>query len=136
MSCFRPLTCPTLYRYAPNSNKSRLRDDISWSASSIQCRLLFRHHLPRHRDSHQHVLTVMFTIGRLPGWISHWKETMENERNKFARPRQIIWPEQAGVRADRPADEVRRGALWEHLMSALKSKRFKSSRGIVLPIVS
>ena len=35
------------------------------------------------------MLTVMFTIGRLPGWISHWKETMENERNKIWRPRQI-----------------------------------------------
>ena len=35
------------------------------------------------------MLTVMFTIGRLPGWIAHWKETMENERNKIWRPRQI-----------------------------------------------
>jgi citrate synthase len=31
----------------------------------------------------------MITIGRLPGWIAHWKETMENERNKIWRPRQI-----------------------------------------------
>jgi citrate synthase len=35
------------------------------------------------------MLTVMFTMGRLPGWIAHWKETMENERNKIWRPRQI-----------------------------------------------
>jgi citrate synthase len=35
------------------------------------------------------MLTVMFTIGRLPGWIAHWKETMESERNKIWRPRQI-----------------------------------------------
>ncbi len=35
------------------------------------------------------MLTVMFTIGRLPGWIAHWKETMENDRNKIWRPRQI-----------------------------------------------
>ncbi len=34
-------------------------------------------------------LTVMFTIGRLPGWIAHWKETMENEKGKIWRPRQI-----------------------------------------------
>ena len=35
------------------------------------------------------MLTVMFTIGRLPGWIAHWKETMENEKGKIWRPRQI-----------------------------------------------
>jgi citrate synthase len=35
------------------------------------------------------MLTVMFTIGRLPGWISHWKETMENDKGKIWRPRQI-----------------------------------------------
>ncbi len=35
------------------------------------------------------MLTVMFTIGRLPGWIAHWKETLESERNKIWRPRQI-----------------------------------------------
>jgi citrate synthase len=35
------------------------------------------------------MLTVMFTIGRLPGWIAHWKETLENERSKIWRPRQI-----------------------------------------------
>jgi citrate synthase len=35
------------------------------------------------------MLTVMFTIGRLPGWIAHWKETMESEKGKIWRPRQI-----------------------------------------------
>jgi citrate synthase len=35
------------------------------------------------------MLTVMFTIGRLPGWIAHWKETMENDKGKIWRPRQI-----------------------------------------------
>ena len=35
------------------------------------------------------MLTVMFAIGRLPGWISHWRETFENSRGKIYRPRQI-----------------------------------------------
>ncbi len=35
------------------------------------------------------MLTVMFAIGRLPGWMAHWKETMENEKGKIWRPRQI-----------------------------------------------
>ncbi len=34
------------------------------------------------------MFTVMFALGRLPGWISHWKELKEaNER--IGRPRQI-----------------------------------------------
>jgi len=35
------------------------------------------------------MLTVMFAIGRLPGWISHWKETFDNAKGKIYRPRQI-----------------------------------------------
>lgn len=33
--------------------------------------------------------TVMFAIGRLPGWISQAKELTEEEGNKISRPRQI-----------------------------------------------
>ncbi|MBD3421495.1 MAG: citrate synthase [Chitinivibrionales bacterium] len=35
------------------------------------------------------MLTVMFTIGRLPGWIAQWKESTEEESAKIFRPRQI-----------------------------------------------
>jgi len=35
------------------------------------------------------MLTVLFTIGRLPGWIAQWKESMDNEQGKILRPRQI-----------------------------------------------
>ncbi|MEI6873696.1 MAG: citrate synthase [Spirochaetota bacterium] len=35
------------------------------------------------------MLTVMFAIGRLPGWIAHWHETAENPEWKIWRPRQI-----------------------------------------------
>lgn len=35
------------------------------------------------------MLTVMFAIGRLPGWIAHWKETAETQGGKIYRPRQI-----------------------------------------------
>jgi len=35
------------------------------------------------------MFTVMFAIGRLPGWIAHWKEMMEDPQNKIGRPRQI-----------------------------------------------
>ncbi|HVJ95234.1 MAG TPA: citrate synthase [Acidimicrobiia bacterium] len=32
---------------------------------------------------------VLFAIGRLPGWIAHWKESNENAKTKIGRPRQI-----------------------------------------------
>ncbi|MBD3317293.1 MAG: citrate (Si)-synthase, partial [Chitinivibrionales bacterium] len=35
------------------------------------------------------MLTVMFVIGRLPGWIAQWKEQTESETAKIIRPRQI-----------------------------------------------
>jgi citrate synthase len=35
------------------------------------------------------MFTVLFALGRLPGWIAHWKEMMEDTTTKIARPRQI-----------------------------------------------
>ncbi len=35
------------------------------------------------------MFTVMFAIGRLPGWISHWKERNESPDARIYRPRQI-----------------------------------------------
>lgn len=32
---------------------------------------------------------VLFAIGRLPGWIAHWKEANESPKTKIGRPRQI-----------------------------------------------
>ncbi len=35
------------------------------------------------------MFTVIFAIGRLPGWIAHWWEQNQTMANKIARPRQI-----------------------------------------------
>ncbi len=35
------------------------------------------------------MFTVMFAIGRLPGWIAHWREQHAEPEMKIARPRQI-----------------------------------------------
>ncbi|QTA78636.1 Citrate synthase [Desulfonema limicola] len=35
------------------------------------------------------MFTVMFAIGRLPGWIAQWKESMDDPEWKLNRPRQI-----------------------------------------------
>lgn len=35
------------------------------------------------------MFTVLFAIGRLPGWIAQWREMLKNPGRKIARPRQI-----------------------------------------------
>jgi len=35
------------------------------------------------------MFTVMFALGRLPGWIAHWKEMNDAAGTKIGRPRQI-----------------------------------------------
>ncbi|MBF0286345.1 MAG: citrate synthase [SAR324 cluster bacterium] len=35
------------------------------------------------------MFTVIFTIGRVPGWIAHWKEMMEEPKTRIVRPRQV-----------------------------------------------
>jgi len=35
------------------------------------------------------MFTVMFAIGRLPGWIAQWKESMDDPAWRITRPRQI-----------------------------------------------
>jgi citrate synthase len=35
------------------------------------------------------MFTVMFAIGRMPGWIANFKEILDNPRKRICRPRQI-----------------------------------------------
>ena len=37
----------------------------------------------------ENMFTVMFALGRLPGWIAQWKEMHQDPKTKIARPRQI-----------------------------------------------
>ncbi len=37
----------------------------------------------------QQMFTVLFAIGRLPGWIAQWKEMVEDPTTRIGRPRQI-----------------------------------------------
>lgn len=39
------------------------------------------------------MFTVMFALGRLPGWIAHWKEMREDPTSRINRPRQIYMGE-------------------------------------------
>ena len=41
------------------------------------------------------MFTVMFALGRLPGWIAHWKEMWDDPDSRINRPRQIyVGPKQ------------------------------------------
>jgi citrate synthase len=35
------------------------------------------------------MFTVMFAIGRLPGWIAQWKEDVADPEMRISRPRQV-----------------------------------------------
>ena len=37
----------------------------------------------------ENIFTVMFAIGRMPGWIAQWREVAQNPKLKIYRPRQI-----------------------------------------------
>ena len=35
------------------------------------------------------MFTVMFALGRLPGWLAHWREMILDPKSKINRPRQV-----------------------------------------------
>ena len=35
------------------------------------------------------MFTVMFALGRLPGWIAHWKELRDDPTGRINRPRRV-----------------------------------------------
>ncbi|MEP6479297.1 MAG: citrate/2-methylcitrate synthase, partial [Rhodoglobus sp.] len=40
------------------------------------------------------MLTVLFAIGRLPGWIAQWREMNDDPATKIGRPQQLYIGEQ------------------------------------------
>ena len=41
------------------------------------------------------MFTVLFAIGRLPGWIAHWREANADPATKIGRPQQLYIGEPA-----------------------------------------
>jgi citrate synthase len=39
------------------------------------------------------MFTVLFAIGRLPGWIAQWREMIKDPELKIGRPRQLYMGE-------------------------------------------
>ena len=52
------------------------------------------------------MFTVLFAIGRMPGWIANWKETRDNPNARIFRPRQVYM----GA-AQRSYEDAKREAL-------------------------
>lgn len=45
-----------------------------------------------------HMFTPLFAIGRLPGWIAHWREMMHDSSTKIGRPQQVyVGPQERDV---------------------------------------
>ena len=45
-----------------------------------------------------HMFTPLFAIGRLPGWIAHWREMMHDSSTKIGRPQQVyVGPQERHV---------------------------------------
>jgi citrate synthase len=49
------------------------------------------------------MFTVLFALGRLPGWIAQWSEMMNDPANKIGRPRQLYtgYPEREFIAIDK-----------------------------------
>jgi citrate synthase len=56
------------------------------------------------------MFTVIFSIGRLPGWIAHWKEQHDDPTSRILRPRQVYvgLPENHIEAALAQAEELRK----------------------------
>lgn len=48
------------------------------------------------------MFTVLFAIGRLPGWLAHWREMAADPRSRIFRPRQVYVGHTERRLADRP----------------------------------
>ena len=35
------------------------------------------------------MFTVLFAIGRTPGWVAQWRELIDDKEQKISRPRQV-----------------------------------------------
>ncbi|MGD2126285.1 MAG: citrate synthase [Desulfobacteraceae bacterium] len=77
------------------------------------------------------MFTVMFAIGRLPGWISQWKESLDDPKWKLQRPRQVYIGSEA--RDYIPMKKRGQERLKDSRSLAYVSAFFAKQKGEVLP---
>ncbi|MFO0428943.1 MAG: citrate synthase [Planctomyces sp.] len=78
-----------LLEIAMNLEKVALEDDYFVSRKLYPNVDFYSGILYRAMGIPTNMFTVMFAIGRLPGWLAHWKELRDDDSSKIYRPRQI-----------------------------------------------
>jgi hypothetical protein len=71
------------------------------------------------------MFTPLFAIGRLPGWLAHWREMQYDPQTKIGRPQQLYVG--AGER-NYPGPSDRRGIRYPRARRAGRSARVEPCR--------
>jgi citrate synthase len=78
-----------LLEIASNLEKIALEDDYFVSRKLYPNVDFYSGILYRAMGIPTNMFTVMFAIGRLPGWLAHWREQRDEDTSRIYRPRQI-----------------------------------------------
>lgn len=78
-----------LLEIASNLEKVALEDDYFVSRKLYPNVDFYSGILYRAMGIPTNMFTVMFAIGRLPGWLAHWREQRDEDTSRIYRPRQI-----------------------------------------------
>ena len=74
---------------AKKLEEAALKDPILSSASCIRTWIFTAASSCARIGIPMEMFTVIFAIGRMPGWIANYKEIMEEPKSRIYRPRQI-----------------------------------------------
>jgi citrate synthase len=78
-----------LLEIARNLEKVALEDDYFVSRKLYPNVDFYSGILYRAMGIPTNMFTVMFALGRLPGWLSHWREQRDDDSARIYRPRQV-----------------------------------------------
>jgi citrate synthase len=78
-----------LLEIARNLEKIALEDDYFVSRKLYPNVDFYSGLLYRAMGIPTNMFTVMFAIGRLPGWLAHWREQRDDPTSRIYRPRQV-----------------------------------------------
>ena len=76
-------------RSRSNSRTSRSTTTTTCSASSTRTWTFYSGLIYEALGVPKNGSTALFALGRMPGWIAHWREHHDDSRNRLNRPRQI-----------------------------------------------
>ena len=101
---------------SPSSSSSRAQRRLLHRAQALPERRLLQRASSCGRSAFPtDMFTVMFAIGRMPGWIANWKEIHDDPKSRIYRPRQIYVGEvdQHHVPRDGPLNPPATSYRWQ-----------------------